>query len=624
MGVRLAAFFSNFIQKVNLMSFRLIPVRSALALALAAATLPSFAQSEYSNTVFFGDSLTDSGAFRPALVQIAGPSAAVLGRFTTNPGWVWAEHLADFYGHPADAVASNQGGDNFAVGGARVAADTAGPFGTIPSLTTQVKTYLNANGGRADANALYTVWGGANDLFAVVAGEPQTTIVTAVTAQIGIIGQLQQAGAQYVLAPNIPDLGKTPQFLAGGAVGMATGTQLATAYNSALYAGLQSAGLRVIPLDTFGFLGEVIANPSAFGYANVTSPACGAVSSVQCSPADYAGIDPNTYLFADGVHPSARTHEILAQYAESVLEGPRQIAVLPLSAANTGFARADMVAQHVDGKPAADGTRWWGNLRSDRQLHASGDIYSGGTPAGSFGVDWSRGSMVFGGFLGYGSGTLNFGAGAGSFKQSETSIGGFLGWYGERAWVNGQVSYSNLSYKVDRVVQLGPVARRHGGSPDGNNLTSAFAAGFTFGNGAMQHGPVISAVLQNIKVNGYAEDNPASTALSYPEQKFDSLIGSIGWQARYTINDQLQPYAQLTRDHAYKNAPQQVFAQLQNIPQAGDYAVPGLQVDPDYATLRVGVRTKLFGLDANIGASSTTARKGGDNLSAFITLGGNF
>src|SRR5690606_32176832 len=109
-------------------------------------------------------------------------------------------------------------------------------LGAIPALTTQVNSYLSANGGRADPNALYTVWGGANDLFAVAGGaDPATTIGGAVTAQVGIIGTLQNAGARYILVPTIPDLGVTPQFRAGGAANMAAGTQLATTYNTALY-----------------------------------------------------------------------------------------------------------------------------------------------------------------------------------------------------------------------------------------------------------------------------------------------------------------------------------------------------------------------------------------------------
>ena len=143
------------------------PVRRLLAAALAFAALPAAAQT-YSQTVFFGDSLTDSGWFRPALIQVGGPSAAVLGRFSTNPTQVWSEHLADYYG--TNATSQNQGGTNYAVGGARTGTTYAGPLGEIASLNTQITRYLASTGGHADANALYTVWGGANDLFAITAG----------------------------------------------------------------------------------------------------------------------------------------------------------------------------------------------------------------------------------------------------------------------------------------------------------------------------------------------------------------------------------------------------------------------------------------------------------------------
>ncbi|MFT3756526.1 MAG: autotransporter domain-containing protein [Pseudoxanthomonas sp.] len=607
------------------MQFSRFPVRSALALALSAATLPALAQSEYSGVVFIGDSLTDSGAFRPGLVQVGGSQAAILGRFTTNPGLVWSEFLADFYGHAEDAVAANQGGDNYAVGGARVAVNGVSPFGAIPSMAAQTSAYLAANGGRAYPNALFTVWGGANDLFAVAGGESQATIVTAVTTQVGIVGQLQAAGARYVLVPNIPDLGGTPSFRAQGAAGMAAGTQLATVYNNALYAGLQSAGLQVIPLDTFGFLNEVIANPGAYGFANVTATACGAVQSLLCSPANYATPDAaSTYLFADGVHPSTRAHEILSQYAISVLEGPRQIAVLPQSAAVTGRARADMVALHVDGKPAADGVRWWGSLRGDNQRYDGGDLYDGLAPAGNVGVDWARGNLVFGGFAGYGRGKLDFGPSTGGFDQSEATLGGFIGWYGDKAWVNGQLSYTKLSFDVDRDVNLGPVTRRHSGSPDGDNLTVAVAGGYEFGDGAFRHGPVASIVSQQIEVDGYAESGGGSTALAFPNQKHDSLIGSAGWQASYAVTESTRPYARVTWDHEFEDAPEQAFATLQSIPVAGQFAVPGLVGDSDYGSMQFGVRTRVFGVEANIGVGSTFEHAGGDNVTAFLALSGGF
>ena len=606
------------------------PVRSLLAVALAIAAAPALAQdSPYSETVFIGDSLTDSGHFRPALIQVVGPSGALIGRFTTNPGLVWSEYLAEFYG--TSAVSDNQGGTNYAVGGARTGTDTSGALGPIPSLATQTSSYLTSTGGRADPNALYTVWGGANDLFAVAGGAPaQETIASAVTAQIGVVGTLQNAGARYVLVPTVPDLGVTPSFRAQGAVASATATQLTTAYNNALFGGLNAAGLRVIPLDTFHLLQEIVADPLPYGFTNVTGTACQPQitgSSLTCSPSSY--VVPNAadiYAFADGVHPSSRAHAILSDYALSVLEGPRQIAALPQSSAIIGRARAERVATHVAGKPESDGMRWWGGVRGDSQRYDEGDLYEGIAPAGTFGVDWARGSMVFGGFGGYGSGKQDFGRNGGSFKQSDATLGGFAGWYGDQAWVSAQLSYSWISFDVDRDVQLGDTSRRHSGSPDGSNLSAGVSAGFEFGEGAFRHGPVVSLLSQQIKVDGYAESNPGSTALIYADQDFDSLVGSAGWQVSYALNDHLRPYARLTYDREFEESADEVFAQLQSMPEAAPYAVPGLDLDRDYSTVLVGARTRLFGLDADIGLSTTVGQKGGTgtNTTAFATLSGSF
>jgi outer membrane lipase/esterase len=338
------------------------PIRAALAVALAAAaTLPAFAADEtFSRTVFFGDSLTDSGYFRPVIVRTVGPSGAILGRFTTNPGLTWAEHVADRYDTDANSNGNGQVGDNYAAGGARVSATAITALGPAPSLASQVNTYLTANGGRADANALYTVWGGANDLFAVAANpaQAQQIIGSAVTAQVGLVGTLQGAGARYVVVPSIPDIGLTPQSRAGGPVAMATGTALANTYNTALYGGLASQGLRVIPVDTFHFLQEVSASPALYGFANVTSAACRAQpgigdSSVFCNPNSL--VTPSaadTYLFADGVHPASRAHEMIADLAIAMIDGPQQIAVLPQSATVSGRARADRINNRLSLAPA--------------------------------------------------------------------------------------------------------------------------------------------------------------------------------------------------------------------------------------------------------------------------------
>ncbi|MBJ7575005.1 autotransporter domain-containing protein [Luteimonas sp. MC1828] len=606
------------------------PARTVLAAALALAALPALAHDQpFSQTVFFGDSLTDAGYFRPLLPANV---QAVTGQFTTNPGLVWSQWLADFYGTSAGANGNGQSGSNYAAGGARNGVDVTGALGFIPSLATQTNRYLAANGGRADPNALYTVWGGANDLFAVAAnpGNAQAIIGGAVAAQVGIIGTLQAAGARYILVPTIPDLGLTPAQRAQGPAAQAQGTALATMYNNALFSTLAANNLSVIPVDSFNFLREVVANPAMFGISNVTGTACMpqiTAQSLTCNPTSLVSPDaPNSYLFADGVHPASGAHRAIADLAVAAIEGPRQMAVLPHSAAGTGRNRAERVAAQIGVKPEGDGSRWWTDLRGDFQRYGHGDHYDGTGPALTVGLDWTRGNLVYGAFAGYGAQGNDWGGRRGEWDQSEASLGGFAGWFGESgAWVNGQLSYTRIDFDIERQVPLGPALRTHTASTDGSNLTLAVHGGWEFGEGALRHGPVLGVTAQRIDIDGFAESDPGlSTSLAYPDQSFDSLVGSGGWQVSYAITNHLQPYARFTVDREFEDAAAQAFARSQSIAGSLAYAVPGVDYDQSYSTLTFGARTQLFGLDANIGSSLNIGQKGGKHAMVFATVGAGF
>jgi len=607
--------------------------RTLIAAALAVTAVPSLAadRAAFSRTVFIGDSLSDSGHFRPLLVQAIGPQAAILGRFTTNPGLVWAEHLARYYGTDASANGNGQNGDNYAIGGARVVNDEINLLlGVIPSLNSQYTTYLAANNNRADPAALYTVWGGANDLFAAASNPAQANAIVgeAVAGQIAIIAGLQNAGARYVLVPNIPDIGLTPQFRVLGNTAATQASALADGYNSALYAGLAAQGLRVIPVDTYRFLGEVAATPGVYGFSNVTGTACGDMQSLTCNPTSYAapGAD-RSYLFADGVHPSTAAHEMLADLALSMIEGPRQIAVLAYSAAGTGRNRAERVAANsvpfADGK---DGAHWWTDIRGDLQRYDHGDHYDGMGPALLAGYGLQRGGLRYGGFAGYGRQDNDWGRRRGNWDQTEISLGGYLGWRSGGVWLSGQVSYSWLEFDSNRDVPLGPATRRHHGAADGSNLTFGLSAGWDFGHGALVQGPVLGVVSQRIEVDGFAEDDTTlSTSLAYPKQSFDSLIGSIGWQASYQINPAVRPYARITIDREFEKPAAEVFAQSQSLSGTLAYAVPGLGLDRSYATATIGAHANVTGaVGANLGVSVNAGQKGGKHSMVFVSIGNGF
>jgi len=608
--------------------------RTILAAVLAVAALPALPadRAAFSRTVFIGDSLSDSGYFRPLLTAIGGQRAAVLGRFTTNPALVWSEHLARYYGTDASPNGKGQNGDNYAVGGARVTVDEDNLLlGPTPSLRSQYDSYLAGNGNRADPNALYTVWGGSNDLFAAAAdpAQEQNIVQTAVAGQAFIVKGLQDVGARYVLVPNITDMGLAPQSQAAGATAAAQATGRANNYNQALYSTLAGQGLRVIPVDTFSFLREVVANPALYGFSNVTDPACFLVQSFLCAPIAYVtpGAD-RSHLFADGVHPSAAAHEILGDLALSMVEGPRQIAVLPHSAAGTGRNRAERVAvQATPNADAVSGIHWWSDIRGDFQRYDHGHHYDGVGPALLAGVGVQQDGLRYGGFAGYGRQNNDWGQSRGSWDQTEATLGAYLGWRSNGVWFTGQVNYSWLDFDINRDVPLGPALRRHHGSADGHNLTVALSTGWDFSRGALVHGPVLGVISQRIDVDGFAEDGAnLSTSLAYPEQSFDSLIGSAGWQASYQINSAVRPYARVTIDREFEKPAMEAFAQSQTQSTTLPYAVPGVGVDRSaYATATLGARAKLSGaLGANAGLSLNAGQKGGKHSMLFISVGNGF
>lgn len=606
--------------------------RRALTLALALAAMPAVAQERpFSRTIFFGDSLTDAGFFRPALIRAAGPQAAILGKFTTNPGLVWSEHVANHYGSNAAPAGNVRGGNNYAAGGARVALDTSGALGFTPSIATQVQSYLAAAGGRADPNALYTLWGGANEIFAATGAPEQAAQIVgeAVAAQVGVAAALRAAGAQYLLVPSIPDIGATPGFRAQGAPAQAAGTALSSAYNQALFTALADQGVQVIPVDTFALLNEVTADPGRYGIANVTATACQpqiSAQSISCNPGTYASADaPDSHLYADGVHPTSAGHALMAQAALAMIEGPRQVAVLPHSAVVLGRSRASVVGAQAQAASAGEQRgRWWADVRLDNQRYGAGDsadLYDGAGGTLTAGIDWGRAGLAYGAFAGFGRQNLSWGLRRGDFDQEDVSLGGYLGWRRGHAWVDGQLAYTRLSYDIQRKVQLGPATRGYASATDGRNISAGIEAGWDFERGQLRHGPVLGLLAQRVKVEGFSERRAAdSTALAFPDQRFDSLLGSIGWRLHYQASDTFQPFARLLWEHEFEDAPRHVHARASSVPVTLRYAVPGLNFDDDYGLLSVGNQMRLGGVELTAGASVTFAQAEGNDANVFVNL----
>jgi len=248
-----------------------------LLLAIGPASATTF-----SALVVFGDSTVDSGwwpgAFNGQCGVVVAPcttgtpafdtkiQAAIAGGGTGAPvgvGLMNTQYLARMLG--VTAIPANQtGGTNYAISGSKNAVSGTPALGNInpnpnlPSTVQQISNYLTQNSGAANANALYLVSSGGNDItfatrnFTNLA-DKEAYLSAQIASLVGAIQSLQNSGAQHILIHN----------LYGG------GT-LAAFYNTTLVHDLAVAGVNYTLSDIASLVQTVEANPTAHGFTAAT------------------------------------------------------------------------------------------------------------------------------------------------------------------------------------------------------------------------------------------------------------------------------------------------------------------------------------------------------------------
>ncbi|CAB3780364.1 SGNH/GDSL hydrolase family protein [Pararobbsia alpina] len=308
--------------------------------------------------VSFGDSLSDVGTYAPNIALEFGG-----GRFTTNPGQVWTQDVANFYGGTLVAaqtggfgapVINNPNGYGYAQGGALVtggAAATNAAALTVP-VHDQVQNYIAMHGG-FNGNQLVLIQGGANDIIqGAIALQAGTATQAAVGTAVGkaatdlaaLVATIVQAGATHVAVASVPNLAETPltTLSTNPTLSASVFAPLVLLFNQTLAGTLnaqpglmdkiafidtqtwlhnelgtfQSDGFTVSNTATACNLGQMIAKATADGQPNPSAFG----SALFCSPQTL--VAPNadqTYMFADQLHPTTHLYQVFATYAESVI-----------------------------------------------------------------------------------------------------------------------------------------------------------------------------------------------------------------------------------------------------------------------------------------------------------------
>jgi outer membrane lipase/esterase len=597
----------------------------AFALSLAAGA----ASAQFSDFYSFGDSLSDAGSFKP----FTPPGT---GLFTTNPGPVWTQQLAARYG--LSSTPANLGGNDYAEGGARVALNPGVPssFPLTANATpvlTQIAHFLAT--GPADPGALYSVWAGGNDLFtqfellqagAITPSELQAAMSLAATQLVGGVAQLQGAGAHNLLVFNLPDAGKSPDGVETGqaaAIG-----QVVSLFNATLNGGLDQIGGNVIRVNIYALFNEVIADPGRYGFANVTSRACnntfgGRVYALFCTPQTLVSPDaPETYLFADGSHPTTAGMRLIAQLVASMIEGPQKMAALgeaPLAVEAANFRTLDGRMQSSLGTPrTVDRLQPWIAVDyANPDLHGAFIAGDADVATVSVGVDVKMSErLLVGGAFGYSENQGDFGGGG--YKLRETT-GTLYAGYGEGPWYVGvRLGAGHLDYgDVHRDIELGTGVLVERGETSGYHWFGSLVGGWWFGApGGLLHGPFAKVTWQQAHVRSFFEQGRSSTSLGYGEQEREALQTSLGWQVAGTLGA-VRPFGRVTWEYDARADDRTISATP--VLLGGTYTVGAFRPDDDDLLFHLGASMD-FGRATGYLTGAASASKGDGNFYA-ITAG---
>ncbi|OYV51664.1 MAG: hypothetical protein B7Z77_03395 [Acidocella sp. 20-58-15] len=549
---------------------------------LFAATCLSPVAAHAGSFYAFGDSLVDNGNIpRVYLVPfsaIEGPLAPYYdnGRFSNGP--TWAEILPGLTGLSFTAANDVAVGGAFAgpltIGGTTYnnlsnVPSTSPPFTAatttaLPSFDEEVANFAAA-GGHFGPGDVVGVWVGANNYF-VAAGEialnplaAQSIITAAVTQDITQIetgvGGLISLGAKTLIVQDLPLLGFTPDFNTQPTQTIQAVDAISIAHDSNLSLAMgflhNSTGANIILVNEQQLFNEVLANPAAYGITNTTT-AC--VTVTACLTGTAATQD--TYLFWDGVHPTASIHQFIARYAAAdlnalrALTAPAQIAadgqaafssqlgarMSDLQAGASGFAlnlpQQSMVAElgANDAAPDAQVGKLSGFLSGsygfgNRNQTAVTSSFTYNVASFALGVDDRiANGIAIGAALGYGSdsGTVQYGS---KVSSNAYQFGAYATFYQPSFFLNLKFAYGIDSYNNTRP---GVLAGNITAKPGGSTYDFGMDTGYVMHYQNFAFGPIAGIDAANAHINAYTESGDAALTQSVSAQDYQRVIADVG------------------------------------------------------------------------------------------------
>lgn len=498
----------------------------------------------FTNQYSFGDSLSDSGNLFAATSALGAPNPPppyFQGRLSN--GRTFVEQLGNTLSLVAATPTSVRTSLNFAFGGANAGGANALP----PSLGVQLALFQQRGIVPARTD-LFTVLAGPNDLIPVLTAATTPTnpaaldtagfnaaqsVATHVQALVGL-------GAKNLVVAGMPNLGATPRSLASGGpggAGAAFGLRATNAFNGQLRSRLQTLAaaatdVNLVYVDLQGILDRVALDYRALGYANA--------SNYYLAPAAQGGGvgDPNSYVFWDDIHPTAKTHSLIASIITEQLNpeiplgfagtaGSAALALQSLATSAIDTRTGQLAASNrAVGRGDAYATFNYGDGRRARAGARPEFDYTAQVVTAGFDVRATDGVLI-GGALN--AGRMNVEAKGGQGDYSIEDASGRL----YAVWRSGPVSllvdgaYGALTLKgIHRATAFGGF--RTNAKSGGDHWGVGFKAAWAAEVGIASVRPWFGLRTERVTIDAYTEKDVPALAMAFEEQEAESTSGSVG------------------------------------------------------------------------------------------------
>ncbi|XP_057797552.1 GDSL esterase/lipase At5g45960-like [Salvia miltiorrhiza] len=312
----------------------------------------------FNNTIpaifVFGDSTADSGNnnhiitplqcnFRPYGINFPGHVAT--GRFSDGrlvtdfiAAYVGVKETVPAYLDPELRTEDLTTGVSFASGGSGFDELTASMFGVI-TMKRQIEYFkeytfkLAAKLGRKKTQSMinksaFIISAGTNDVFLgmfsmpIRAEDVDTYLDKLVENAKEILQGLRKVGAKNIAVVGLSKVGCTPAVVTinpGDGIGERscneTMSSIALQFNQKLQKALdqmKAQDFKILYIDTYKALEEMVDNPSKFGFINANRGCCGTgllELTYLCNPFSIICNEPSKYVFFDAVHPSEAAYK---------------------------------------------------------------------------------------------------------------------------------------------------------------------------------------------------------------------------------------------------------------------------------------------------------------------------